>query len=95
MHETLKSLWHGELSPHDRFIKEDSEYHRLSKRQDELIEQLIRELSEDGRKCFEKIDNLNGEMQSIVEEETFITGFQLGARIMLDVMSTYNGQFNT
>lgn len=95
MHDILKSLWRGNLTPRDRFVREDSEYKHLTQLKDKLLKQLLAELSDEAKDCFQKIEDLNNEMQFLSEEETFITGFQLGARIMLDVLNEHSEQFDT
>lgn len=46
----------------------------------------MEELSEDGKSHFEAYDDLSLQILSICEEDSFIEGFRLGAKIILDVL---------
>ena len=44
-------------------------------------------------KQVEAIDNLRAGMTVLANEDYFIYGFRLGARLILDVVGDYKGQF--
>ena len=41
----------------------------------------------------EIVDSLRAEMNYLHEEDIFIYGFRMGARMILDVVGDYKGQF--
>lgn len=43
-------------------------------------------LSEQATEAYEKLRECRFELSSLVERDAFVSGFQLGARIMLEVM---------
>lgn len=94
MHEILKSLWRGQINPSERFFERDSEYSRLNHRLGILSDQLLLMLSDEGKQCFEEIEQIIYDMESISEEETFIQGVRLGAQMMLASVSEPRGQFH-
>ena len=93
VHDILKELWNGEIILNERFVRSDSEYKCLTKLFDRMNDKLSKMMSEDEKECYDKICDLTSEMQSISEEEIFIEGFRLGAKIMLSVVCEYKGQF--
>lgn len=95
MHETIKSLWMGELHPGDRFFRKDSPYHSLSAKKMELTNKLLETLSDSEKKIFENIMDVTDEMNIISEEDVFITAFQLGAKLILETVTEYNSQFHS
>ena len=88
----LENLWYGNLAPNERTIKEGSKYHKLSKESILLEDQFINELSADGRKAYEAHFAKQMEMCGIEECESFICGFRLGAKMLLEVLSEYKSQ---
>lgn len=47
------------------------------------------------QKSYEKLEELQYKLFNISEQDAFIVGFRLGARIILDVIGEYKGQFRT
>ena len=50
-------------------------------------------LSPEAKERMEAITDLKHSLSILAEEDVFIYGFRLGARMMLDVMGDYEGQF--
>ena len=95
MHETIKSLWWGNCRTGERYFRKDSEYGRLAKRQTELADALREKLNSEEREMLEKILNISAELSSVSEEELFVDAFQLGARLAMEILTDYQGQFYT
>ena len=84
----LEELWYGNVSPFERDFKKGSKY-------SELLGYIVRH-EEDLQKClnhgekeiFEKFTECTNEMYGIAERESFVRGFVLGARIIIEVMNT-------
>ena len=83
---TIRKLWRGEISPRERRLPHDSPIKSLSERMSQERDKFMEELSEDGKSHFEAYDELSLQISSICEEDSFIEGFRLGARIILDVL---------
>lgn len=82
----LSDLWYGNIVPCERRIPPDSEYLKLFTRFSNAIEKLEGELPQDKRDLCEDLGELQLKLMSIGEKETFILGFRLGARMMLDII---------
>ena len=91
----LHELWRGNISPSERYVRSDSEYKMVSKEMVELIDDFIKQLSPEAKKQWDSIEQLRHDMTLLSEEDTFIYGFQLGARMLLDVVQSYKRQFYT
>ena len=50
-------------------------------------------LSEDAKVVFEKLKDTQDELSSISERDSFVLGFRLGARFMLEVMEDMDVPF--
>ena len=89
----LDRLWRGDISPTERYIRPDSEYKRKSKEFCDVAERLREQLSPERKQLWDDIDRLRADMTMLSEEDIFIYGFRLGARMILDVVGDYKGQF--
>ena len=89
----LDKLWRGTLSPSERFIHEDSAYWQISRKHTDALNTLYAMLSPEAIKQYEYAEQLALDMLSIDSEESFIQGFRLGARIILDTLTDYRGNF--
>ena len=89
----LNKLWRGDISPTERYIRPESEYKRISKAFCDAAERLQEQLSPEGKQLWEEIDRLRADMTMLSEEDIFIYGFRMGARMILDVVGDYKGQF--
>lgn len=89
----LNQLWRGDISPMERPIRRGSEYYKtvveISKKMDAILEAQAPE----ERKQMEELESLKSDLSLLAEEDSFLYGFRMGARLMLDVMGDYEGQF--
>ena len=90
----LEKLWRRGLSPNERYCYENSEYKRLLHDLCESSKIVSAELSPEGKKAFEEHEKIQLSLIAISEEDVFVNAFQLGARMMLDVIGNYKGQFH-
>ena len=91
----LKKLWRGQISPSERFIHEGSQYEQASKAHGEALNALYAMLTPEARQQYEKLEQLSLNMLAIDTEEAFIQGFRLGARLLMDAVMDYRGNFYT
>ena len=89
----LRELWRGEISPTDRRVRQGSEYQQRAAEVRKQIVEFAATLSPEAKEQMETINDLNHDLSMMAEEDVFIYGFRLGARMMLDVMGSYEGQF--
>lgn len=88
----LEQLWHDEIPFYQRKPLETAEALRLKKQISDESDKLTQMLSPEATELFEKLMDHQGELSSLIECDTFIYGFSLGAKIMLDATdeTTYN-----
>ena len=89
----LRELWRGEISPTDRRVRQGSEHQQRAMEVRKQIAEFAAMLSPEAKERMEEINDQKHSMAMLAEEDVFIYGFRLGARMMLDVMGDYEGQF--
>ena len=83
---TIQDLYYGRISPYEMSISTTPEYQKL-KALAGKNEDLLREtLSDEQNELLEKLIECITDISSISERDMFITGFQLGVKLMIDVM---------
>ena len=87
MRKTIEDLWSGEINPVERKFKTDSEFHNLLKLSIRNQERLLELLNDGEQELFEKYKDCQTEMAWIEHKEIFVTGFRLGARLMLESLT--------
>lgn len=89
----LRDLWRGEISPTDRRVRQGSEYQQRAAEVRKQMMEFAKVLSPEAKERMETITDLKHSLSMLAEEDVFIYGFRLGARMMLDIMGSYEGQF--
>lgn len=84
---TLEDLYYGNIVPNEKCAKLDDEVKELLKLLNRNEEKLVATLTEVQKETFEKYKDCNREISEISERETFLNGFRLGARIIIDVVN--------
>ena len=83
---TIQDLYYGRISPYEMSISTTPEYQKL-KALAGKNEDLLREtLSDEQKELLEKLIECITDISSISERDMFITCFQLGVKLMIDVM---------
>ena len=90
---TLQELWRGNITPSERFVRSGSEYKKIAGKLSDEMDRLMEAISPEARKQLENIGNLRADMAVLSNEDIFIYAFRMGARLMLDVLGEYKGQF--
>ena len=83
---TLEDLYYGNISPHERYIKQGTRVDKLVKLICKNEEELNSTLTEKQKETFEKFKDCQSELADITAREAFIDGFILATRIMVEVM---------
>lgn len=89
----LRELWRGEISPTDRRVRQGSEYQQTAKEVREKMGEFLETLPPEAKKQLEAINDLKSDLSVMANEDYFLYGFRLGARMILDVIGNYEGQF--
>ena len=89
----LEQLWREGLSPNEKYTRKGSEYHQILLRLCDEEDKLTEELSEKSKKHFEAYRDAQIDLSAVAEREVFIDAFRLGARLVLDIVSEYQGSF--
>ena len=89
----LKELWRGEISPTDRRVRQGSEYQQTAKEVREKMGEFLEMLTPEAKEQLEAINDLKSDLSVMANEDYFLYGFRLGARMILDVIGDYEGQF--
>lgn len=85
--DILEDLYYGNLFPHEKVSKLDDETKELLVLLNRNEEKLIATLSDEQKEIVEKYKDCNREISEISERQAFITGFKLGAKIVIGSMS--------
>ncbi len=89
----LKELYWGSISPTERTVRPGSNYKKASAQICKQLDCFLEALTPEERKQWEAINDLRNDMAAMTEEDAFIYGFRLGARMMMDVVGDYSEQF--
>ena len=89
----LDDLYWGNINPTEKMVKENSEYRKLQKKSVALSERLRETLNREQKEVVKEQERVQIEIMSIMEEDAFISGFRIGARVMMDVLGKYESQF--
>jgi hypothetical protein len=81
----LEDLYYGNISPHERYIKQGSKVEKLVKLICKNEDELNNSLTEKQKETFEKFKDVTSELSCITEREAFTAGFILATRIMMQV----------
>lgn len=91
----LEKLWRDGISPSERLVRPGSDYQKASTQRNAEMKRLLELLSPEAKAQLEVVEDLKYDMTMLSEEDVFIYGFRLGARLMLDIMCDHQGQFRT
>ena len=82
----LSDLWYGNIDPQNRTIPRDEEYKRLLSTLCEYEAQFRELLPPELQPLIEGYENATIRLGAICEEASFIYGFRLGAKFMLELL---------
>ena len=86
----LKDLWEGNIPPADRGYRKGSPYARLVHQANESEDEFYNHLSDAGKKAYQVYCDQQAHVEDVKDCDTFIRGFRLGARMILDVVGEYD-----
>lgn len=82
----IEELYHGNISPSQKYIKEGSELQKTNNKLIEHIEQLLPLLNEEEKRLYEKIEEAMFRLNEISEKERFFEGFCIGAQMVWEIV---------
>jgi len=94
MRKTLEELWHGNITPQTKQFNRGTRYDEALKRLCKNEEKLNALLDDKEKEIFGKYKGHKDELNQYTEEDVFITGFRLGARIIIESFHEYDGFFS-
>ena len=83
----LEELYFGNIAPNEKCARLNSEVTKLLKLLNRNEVKLTVTFSEGQKITFEKYKDCNREISEICERQSFITGFNLGAKIVIESMT--------
>lgn len=83
---TLEALYYGNISPHERHIKQGARVDQLVKLICKNEESLTAGLTEQQKETFEKFKDYQSELLESTERDACRDGFILAVRIMVEAM---------
>lgn len=84
--QILEELYIGNVRPGERSFKRNSQYARALNESSDALDRLIAVLSDEQKKLLEEFMDAQREVMVLTDCETFMYGFQTGAKIMMDVL---------
>ena len=86
--DTIRELYYGNVHPFERDIKKDSESDRLAQLALRHDAALKATMNENEQELFGKFKDAVTELNCLNECESFINGFQLGVRLIVEALHT-------
>lgn len=83
----LEELYYGNVYPNEKCAKLDEQTKELLSLQNRNVEKLMLTLTDEQKETFEKFKDCNREFSEISERQSFILGFKLGARIIIEAIT--------
>ena len=87
MMHILEELYVGSIRPGERTFKQNSQYGLAIQALNDSEERLDATLSKEQKLLFNDYRDAQQDLMVITDCETFIRGFQIGAKIMMDVLA--------
>ena len=95
MPNILEDLYYGNLSPSQRAVRSGSRVQKLAQKQSDLEAKLNGSFTEEQRANFEQYLSLCADLLDANCLDSFITGFRLGARFMMDTFLSDDAPFES
>ena len=86
MKETIRQLFYGNIFPSERCGNSNTEIKALSRKIIESRERLCENFTEEQKALLEQYDDISCELHSLFNEEFFVCGFSLGAKIVKEAI---------
>lgn len=87
MKRILEMLYYDEIYRNEDVLPRSKELRQVDERIGKLEEDFISKLDETEFELYDELLSIRNERDSYCDLETFIEGFKIGARIMMEVLS--------
>lgn len=87
MKSMLEKLYYGEIFRNEDILPRGEGVKQISKKLSKLEDEFIGRLDKTEFKLYDELSSSHNERDSYFYAETFIEGFRIGARIMMEVLS--------
>ena len=91
----IEELYYGNVDPQDHGYHPKSPVKKASDSLNDLEEKLTEQLADENKTLFLRFCNAYAEFMGESELDTFITGFRLGARFMMDTFLSDDAPFES
>ena len=91
----IEELYYGNIDPQDRGYHPQSPVKKVSDSLNDLEEKLTEQLAGKNKALFLRFCNASAEFMGESELDTFITGFCLGARFIMDTFLSNDAPFES
>lgn len=91
----IEELYYGNVDPQDHSYHPKSPVKKASDSLNDLEEKLTEQLADENKTLFLYFCNAYAEFMGESELDTFITGFRLGARFMMDTFLSDDAPFES
>lgn len=82
----LKEFWQGNITPGETRYRHDAEYSRALRTMEESEAHLKQILSAEEWQLFRQFADAAQEISAIADCDSFVEGFRMGAKMMMDVL---------
>ena len=86
----LEELWYGRINPSQRTQPDDKSDSELTEQIVEKEDELAALLSDEAKEILDQMRDTQLDLSTSNERKAFISGFRLGARIMLEIMDGFD-----
>ncbi len=90
MTTVIRAIYNGKINPLAKPIDENSGYHELAQEISGLADTIHTKLNEPEQKLLNDFMDSQGLAANLSCEDRFVSGFILGARLMLEILTTPN-----
>lgn len=85
MNHILKAIYNGQLNPSENIVLHDRKYRMKLEKQIELSSRLSGTFTPEQQRLFEALQQQESKNNAYLLEKTFCKGFQIGAKIMIEL----------
>ena len=91
MRKTLKDFYYGNIRPCEQQMAASSDLRRAAEKLSRYEQQLIERLGEADQALLAELVSIQHDIDSITAQESFILGFRLDVRMMIECMDEDDG----
>ena len=82
----IEALYYGNVIPFEKSFSKNSPYGKINHQTSEVRDELEKTLNEEELKLLNQYADLHGQSASILEFESFLSGFRLATRLLCEAL---------